>query len=157
VLDLDAPVARYWPEFARAGKQAMPVRWLLTHQAALAALDRRLSRTELLSWTPVIKALEAQSPNWPPGTAHGYHSMIYGFLVGEVIRRVTGQFPGPWITSHVSAPLDAPATWASHRCCAALSPRYSRSRHDPKDRPARCGWTRTRCPTAQPSAAPTLR
>jgi len=107
VLDLDAPVARYWPEFARAGKEAIPVRWLLTHQAGLAALDRRLSRAELLSWTPVIKALETQSPNWPPGTAHGYHSMTYGFLVGEVIRRVTGQFPGPWIASHVSAPLNA--------------------------------------------------
>ena len=107
VLDPDAPVARYWPEFARAGKQTIPVRWLLTHQAGLAALDRRLSRAELLSWTPVITALEAQSPNWPPGTAHGYHSMTYGFLVGEVIRRVTGEFPGPWIASHVSTPLNA--------------------------------------------------
>ena len=97
MLDLDAPVARRWPEFAQAGKQPIPVRWLLTHQAGLAALDGRLSRTELLSWTPVIEALEDQSPNWPPGTAHGYHSMTYGFLVGEVIRRVTGQFPGPWI------------------------------------------------------------
>ena len=108
VLDLDAPVARYWPEFARAGKETIPVRWLLTHQAGLAALDQSLSRAELLSWTPVIRALEAQSPNWPPGTAHGYHSMTYGFLVGEVIRRVTGQFPGPWIADHVSTPLDAP-------------------------------------------------
>lgn len=108
VLDLDAPVARYWPQFARAGKEAIPVRWLLTHQAGLAALDRRLSRAELLSWTPVIKALEGQPPNWPPGTAHGYHSMTYGFLAGEVIRRVTGQFPGPWIDSYVSTPLNAP-------------------------------------------------
>jgi CubicO group peptidase (beta-lactamase class C family) len=108
MLDLDAPVARYWPEFAQAGKETIPVRWLLTHEAGLAVLDRRLSRAELLSWTPVITALEAQSPNWPPGTAHGYHSMTYGFLVGEVIRRVTGQFPGPWIASHLSAPLHAP-------------------------------------------------
>jgi CubicO group peptidase (beta-lactamase class C family) len=107
MLDLDAPVARYWPEFAQAGKHAIPVRWLLTHQAGLAALDRPLSRAELLSWTPVIKALEAQSPNWPPGSAHGYHSLTYGFLVGEVIRRVTGQLPGPWIAAHVSRPLNA--------------------------------------------------
>jgi CubicO group peptidase (beta-lactamase class C family) len=106
-LELDVPVARYWPEFARNGKEAILVRWLLTHEAGLAALDRSLSRAELLSWTPVITALEAQSPNWPPGTAHGYHSMTYGFLVGEIIRRVTGQLPGPWIASHVSAPLHA--------------------------------------------------
>jgi CubicO group peptidase (beta-lactamase class C family) len=71
VIDLDAPVARYWPEFAQAGKQDIPVRWLLTHQAGLAALDRPLSVHELLSWTPVIKVLEGQRPNWPPGTAAG--------------------------------------------------------------------------------------
>lgn len=107
VIDLDAPVARYWPEFAQAGKEGIPVRWLLTHQAGLAALDRPLSIGELLSWTPVIKALEAQAPNWPPGTAHGYHSMTYGFLLGEVIRRVTGALPGDWIAGHVSGPLRA--------------------------------------------------
>jgi CubicO group peptidase (beta-lactamase class C family) len=107
LIDLDAPVARYWPEFARAGKEAIPVRWLLTHQAGLAALDRPLSRDELLSWTPVIRALEEQEPSWPPGTAHGYHSVTYGFLVGELIRRVTGMFPGPWVAEHVSGPLGA--------------------------------------------------
>lgn len=95
LLDLQAPVARYWPAFGQAGKEAIPVRWLLTHQAGLAALDRPLSRGELLSWAPVITALEKQEPNWPPGTAHGYHSATYGFLVGELIRRVTGQLPGP--------------------------------------------------------------
>jgi CubicO group peptidase (beta-lactamase class C family) len=107
VLDMDAPVARYWPGFAQAGKEAIPVRWLLTHQAGLAALDRALSREELLSWTPVIKALEEQRPNWPPGTAHGYHSLNYGFLAGELIRRITGTLPGPWIAAHVSGPLGA--------------------------------------------------
>ena len=107
VIDLDAPVARYWPEFAQADKEAIPVRWLLTHQAGLAALDRPLSRGELLAWTPVIKALEEQRPNWQPGTAHGYHSLTYGFLLGEVILRVTGQLPGPWIAEHISGPLGA--------------------------------------------------
>lgn len=107
VIDLDAPVARYWPEFAQAGKQDIPVRWLLTHQAGLAALDRPVSVGELLSWTPVIKALEQQRPNWPPGTAHGYHSMTYGFLLGELIRRTTGQFPGDWIAENISDPLGA--------------------------------------------------
>jgi CubicO group peptidase (beta-lactamase class C family) len=107
VIDLEAPVARYWPEFAQAGKQDIPVRWLLTHQAGLAALDRPVPVEELLSWTPVITALEQQRPNWPPGTAHGYHSMTYGFLLGELIRRTTGQFPGDWIAGNVSGPLGA--------------------------------------------------
>jgi len=107
VIDLDLPVACYWPEFAQAGKQDIPVRWLLTHQAGLAAIDRQLSLAELLSWTPVIKALEEQQPNWPPGTAHGYHSMTYGFLLGELIRRTTGQLPGEWIAGNVSGPLAA--------------------------------------------------
>jgi CubicO group peptidase (beta-lactamase class C family) len=107
VLDLDAPVARYWPEFAQAGKQDIPVRWLLTHQAGLAALDRPVPVGELLAWTPVITALERQRPNWEPGTAHGYHSMTYGFLLGELIRRTTGQLPGDWIAANVSGPLGA--------------------------------------------------
>ncbi len=109
VIDLDAPVARYWPEFAQAGKQDIPVRWLLTHQAGLAALDRPVAMDELLSWTPVITALEKQAPNWPPGTAHGYHSMSYGFLLGELIRRTTGRFPGEWIAGQISGPLGADA------------------------------------------------
>ena len=96
LIDFDAPVVRYWPEFGQAGKQAIPVRWLLTHQAGLAALDRPMSREELLSWTPVITALEAQQPNWPPGTAHGYHSMTYGFLVGELIRRLQPVLASDW-------------------------------------------------------------
>ena len=107
MLDLDAPVARYWPEFAQADKQDIPVRWLLTHQAGLAALDRPVSVGELLSWTPIIKALEQQRPNWQPGTAHGYHSMTYGFLLGELIRRTTGQLPGDWIAENISGPLGA--------------------------------------------------
>jgi CubicO group peptidase (beta-lactamase class C family) len=120
VIDLDLPVARYWPEFAQAGKQDIPVRWLLTHQAGLAAIDRQLSLAELLSWTPVIEALEEQQPNWPPGTAHGYHSMTYGFLLGELIRRTTGQLPGEWIAGNVSGPL------AAH-CYIGLSGRPNRA------------------------------
>jgi CubicO group peptidase (beta-lactamase class C family) len=107
LIDLDAPVSHYWPEFAQAEKQDIPVRWLLTHQAGLAAIDQPVSLTELLSWTPVVEALERQVPNWPPGSAHGYHSMTYGFLLGELIRRITGQVPGGWIAEHVSGPLGA--------------------------------------------------
>jgi CubicO group peptidase (beta-lactamase class C family) len=107
MLHLDAPVACYWPEFAQAGKEAIPVRWLLTHQAGLAAVDRELRYPELLAWEPVIRLLEEQAPNWPPGTAHGYHSLTFGFLVGEVVRRTTGQTIGRWIADHVASPLGA--------------------------------------------------
>jgi CubicO group peptidase (beta-lactamase class C family) len=106
-IDLDAPVARYWPEFASAGKEAIPVRWLLTHQAGLAAVDRPLAYQKFLSWNPVIRRLEEQRPNWEPGTAHGYHSLTFGFLVGEVMRRVTGLTPGRWIAQHIAGPLEA--------------------------------------------------
>jgi CubicO group peptidase (beta-lactamase class C family) len=107
LIDLDAPVARYWPAFGSVGKEAIPVRWLLTHQAGLAAVDRPLSYQEFLSWDPVIRRLEEQRPNWEPGTAHGYHSLTFGFLVGEVIRRVTGLTPGQWIARHIAGPLEA--------------------------------------------------
>ncbi len=93
-LDLDAPVARYWPEFAYLGKEAITVRSLLSHRAGLPVLDRDLTRPEVLAWEPVVRAIEAQSPLWAPGTAHSYHALTYGWLVGEVIRRITGSRPG---------------------------------------------------------------
>ncbi|GAB4101566.1 serine hydrolase domain-containing protein [Micromonospora taraxaci] len=109
-LDLDAPVTRYWPEFGQHGKADIPVRWLLTHQAGVPALDRPLALDEVLAWDPVIKAIEAQTPLWQPGTAHGYHSMTYGWLVGEVIRRITGQLPGAYFSEVVAEPLGL-RTW----------------------------------------------
>ncbi|MEH0930161.1 serine hydrolase domain-containing protein [Micromonospora sp. CPCC 205558] len=109
-LDLDAPVTRYWPEFGQHGKAHIPVRWLLTHQAGLPALDRPLTLDEVLAWDPVIKAIEAQAPLWEPGTAHGYHPMTYGWLVGEVIHRITGQLPGAFFADTLAEPLGL-RTW----------------------------------------------
>ena len=80
----------YWPEFAAAGKGAIPVRWALSHQAGLAAVDGELTLAEVLAWDPVVAAIAAQAPNWEPGTAHGYHARSYGWILGEVVRRVTG-------------------------------------------------------------------
>jgi CubicO group peptidase (beta-lactamase class C family) len=107
MLDLDAPVACYWPEFAQHGKAHIPVRWLLTHQAGLAAIDTPISYADFLAWEPMIRRLEEQVPNWEPGTAHGYHSLTYGFLVGEVVSRVAGQRIGQWISHNIARPLDA--------------------------------------------------
>ena len=104
-LDLDAPVADYWPEFAAEGKQAIPVRWLLTHQAGLPTLDRPLPRADALAWHPMVDALAAQRPFWTPGTEHGYHGLTFGWLVGEVVRRVSGQSLGTFFRTEIADPL----------------------------------------------------
>ena len=104
-LDLDAPVVEYWPEFGAAGKERIPVRWLLSHQAGLPVVDKPLTFEDACAWHPVIRALEAQQPEWPPGTEHVYHSMTFGFLVGEVVRRITGKSLGTSFADEVAAPL----------------------------------------------------
>ena len=76
-LDLDAPVASYWPEFAQAGKSDVPVRWLLTHQSGVLRLDQAISLEQLLDWNLVVELLAAQAPDWQPGSQHGYHSMTW--------------------------------------------------------------------------------
>lgn len=106
-LDVDAPVARYWPEFAAAGKEAVTVRQLLSHQAALPAVRRTLPAGSMLDWAVMTSALAGHEPWWPPGTAHGYHVNTFGFLVGEVVRRVTGQTVGTLLREEVAGPLGA--------------------------------------------------
>ena len=105
VLDADAPVASYWPEFAAAGKGGIPLRWAMAHRAGLAAVEGALSLEEVLAWDPVVRAIAAQAPNWEPGTAHGYHARAYGWILGEVIRRVTGRSPGRFVAENIAAPL----------------------------------------------------
>ncbi len=105
LLDPHAPVAEYWPEFAAAGKDAVPVRWLLTHQVGLPYVDRVLRPEEILAWTPLTDALAAQAPVWEPGELHGYHALTFGHLVGEVVARVTGRSPGAYFADAVATPL----------------------------------------------------
>jgi CubicO group peptidase (beta-lactamase class C family) len=105
-LDLDAPVAEYWPEFAANGKAHIPVRWLLTHQAGLPTIDHPITPAEAIAWDPMVTALAAQRPFWEPGTEHGYHGLTYGWLVGEVVRRVTGRSLGTFLAEEIAAPLD---------------------------------------------------
>jgi CubicO group peptidase (beta-lactamase class C family) len=104
-LDLDAPMARYWPEFAAGGKGTTTVRGVMAHRAGLPALDADLTRDEALGWQPVIAAIERQRPLWPPDTAHSYHALTYGWLVGEIIRRVTGMTPGVYFGRELGDPL----------------------------------------------------
>ncbi|HEX6423947.1 MAG TPA: serine hydrolase domain-containing protein [Acidimicrobiales bacterium] len=104
-LDVDAPVAGYWPEFAQAGKGDIPVRWLLCHKGGLPFVDEPLDLDQLLAWDPAVDALASMSPVWEPGTAHGYHAVTYGWLVGEVVRRVTGKSLGAFFADEVARPL----------------------------------------------------
>lgn len=104
-LDLDAPVSRYWPEFAQHGKDAITCRMVLGHRAGLPALDRVLSFEEIAGWTPVTRAMEEQKPLWEPDTAYEYHGHVFGFLIGEVIRRITGLTPGAYFRRVVGDPL----------------------------------------------------
>jgi CubicO group peptidase (beta-lactamase class C family) len=104
-LDMDAPVVEYWPEFGAEGKEQIPVRWLLSHQAGLPVVDTPLTFEEACAWDPVIRALEAQSPLWQPGTEHLYHAHTFGFLAGEVVRRATGKTLGTFFADEVAAPL----------------------------------------------------
>ncbi len=104
-LDLDAPVVTYWPEFGAEGKENIPVRWLLSHRAGLPVVDNAPSPEEALAWDPIIKLLETQAPVWEPGTAHGYHALTYGWLVGEVVRRISGKSLGQFFADEVAAPL----------------------------------------------------
>ena len=105
LLDLDEPVATYWPEFAAAGKEQIPVRWLLTHQAGVAAVQGEVSADDVLGWDGVVEAIAAQAPNWEPGTAHGYHARSFGWTLGEVVRRITGRSLGAFLADEIAGPL----------------------------------------------------
>jgi CubicO group peptidase (beta-lactamase class C family) len=104
-LDVDAPVATYWPEFAAAGKDRVLVRHLLNHQAGLPALRDPVPSGGFYDWDDVVGRLAAETPFWEPGTRHGYHALTFGFLVGEVVRRVSGRSLGRFVADEIASPL----------------------------------------------------
>ena len=104
-LDLDAPVAEYWPEFGQRGKSRIPVRWLLSHRAAVPAVREILPGETLYDWNAICAALAGEEPWWEPGTAHGYHAVTFGWLVGEVVRRVDGRSLGTYFRDEIARPL----------------------------------------------------
>lgn len=106
-LALDEPVRRYWPRFADAGKADVTVRELLSHRAGLAAIGAELPVGSLYEWDRVTAALESQQPWWTPGTAHGYHVHTFGFLAGELVRRVCGESIGSFVRRELAEPLAA--------------------------------------------------
>lgn len=107
LLDLDTPVARYWPEFAQAGKENIPVRYLLSHQSGLAGFEEPIPAEALYDWERIVSLLAAQKPWWEPGKHSGYHSLTFGHLVGEVVRRITNKTLGTFFREEVAIPLKA--------------------------------------------------
>lgn len=105
LLDFDAPVAEYWPAFAQAGKARIPVKMLLNHQAGLPAVRRPLPPGAFYDWDLMVAALEKEEPFWEPGTRNGYHGLTFGWLVGEVVRRVSGKSLGIFFQDEVARPL----------------------------------------------------
>jgi len=106
-LDFYAPVSRYWPEFAGAGKERVQVRHLMSHTAGLSGWTEHLEPEGLADWDRCTSMLAAQEPWWEPGTASGYHAVTQGFLIGEVVRRITGTTIGRWFADEVAGPLGA--------------------------------------------------
>lgn len=106
-VDLYAPVAEYWPEFAQNGKAKVEVRHFLSHSAGLAGMDEPISGEALYDWDRVVDALARQAPWWEPGTASGYHAVTQGHLIGEVVRRVTGRSLGTFFREEIAGPLGA--------------------------------------------------
>jgi CubicO group peptidase (beta-lactamase class C family) len=109
-LDLDAPVGQYWPEFSTAEKATLTVREAMSHRAGLPALDVDLSRADVLAWDPVIEAIEIQRPLHRPAAGHIYHTMTYGWLLGEVIKTITGHSPGEYFRQAIGNRLGL-RTW----------------------------------------------
>ena len=107
LLDLDAPVADYWPEFAQAGKEVLPVRYLLSHTSGLAGFDRTIRPKMLYKWEKIVNMLAAQKPWWEPGTKSGYHTTTFGYPLGELVRRITKKSIGTFFREEVALPLKA--------------------------------------------------
>ena len=107
LIDFYAPVAKYWPEFAQNGKAGIEVRHLMSHSAGVAGWDVPLTVQDQYDWEKVTSLLAAQAPWWEPGTASGYHAATQGFLIGEVMRRVTGKSVGTFLREEVAGPLGA--------------------------------------------------
>jgi CubicO group peptidase (beta-lactamase class C family) len=105
LLDLDLPVTAYWPEFGQAGKENIPVKMLLNHQSGLAAISEPLPPGALCDWELMVRMLEKQAPFWTPGSMHGYQAFTFGWLVGELVRRVSGKSLGTFFREEVAEPL----------------------------------------------------
>ena len=107
LLDFDRNVADYWPEFAQNGKAQVKVWHLMNHAAGLSGMDQMISPEEMYDWDMIVTLLAAQAPWWEPGSASGYHAITQGYLIGEVVRRITGKTLGTFFHEDIARPLGA--------------------------------------------------
>jgi len=129
LVELDAPIAKYWPEFGQAGKEKIPVRYALDHRAGLPIITEKLPRGSIFDWGAIIGALERQKPLWEPGTKSGYHVHNQGFLLGEIVRRVTGKTLATLYLEEIGRPLGLDfyiggLSKADQARCAEIIPSY---------------------------------
>ena len=106
-VDVDAPVAKYWPEFAQNGKEGILVRHVMSHTSGVSGWEQPVAIEDILDWDDAVDRLARQAPWWEPGTASGYHMLNYGHLLGEIVRRVTGKSLGTFFHDELAGPLDA--------------------------------------------------
>jgi CubicO group peptidase (beta-lactamase class C family) len=106
-LDVDAPVARYWPQFAANGKEGVLVRHLMSHSSGVSGLEQPAKVEDLYDWEQSTSRFASQAPWWEPGTASGYHALNFGHLIGEVVRRVSGKSLKQFVAEEIAGPLGA--------------------------------------------------
>ncbi|MEM7327401.1 MAG: serine hydrolase domain-containing protein [Pseudomonadota bacterium] len=106
-VDLHASASKYWPEFAQNGKDKVEVRHFMSHSAGLSGMDEPVDPDALYDWGWMTAALARQAPWWEPGSQSGYHALTQGYLIGEIVRRVTGQSLGEFYAQEIAGPLDA--------------------------------------------------
>jgi CubicO group peptidase (beta-lactamase class C family) len=161
-LDLDAPVAQYWPEFAAAGKESVLLKHVLSHTAGLPIWDEPLTAEDLYDWHRVTDLLAQQTPRTEPGTQAAYHAITQGFLIGELVRRVTGRSLGQYFAEEVAGPLGADfhirlAPEHDHRVAPSIPPSTTSPEvvaHGPGNPPIEPamsnteGWRRAEIPSA---------
>lgn len=143
-IDTSAPVARYWPEFGAAGKQHVTVSDLLAHRAGLPAVRTPLPDDAHVDWRTMTEALAGERPWWPPGTALGYHAITWGWLAGELIRRVDGRSPGTFLREEIASPLGVDLHLGSPAELDSRTATIAKHRSSlPLPLPVLCYWLRT--------------
>ena len=107
LLDVDAPVSTYWPEFAQNGKHSVKVWHFMNHASGLSGMDQHMTPDDMYDWDKMVTTLAAQAPWWEPGSASGYHALTQGYLIGELVRRITGKSLGTFFQEEIAGPLNA--------------------------------------------------
>ena len=105
-LDAGTPVAAYWSDFGANGKSHIPLSWMMSHQAGIPVVDAQVTLGELADWPRIVHAVARQTPSWTPGSAHGYHPRTIGWVLGELIRQVSGDTPGQFFAKAIAEPLN---------------------------------------------------